>query len=58
MAFAYEELLSWRGMKKQMKNKLFFLSHGYREAVTTLVPQIPASLATPHFFLLAAITKH
>lgn len=56
--FAYKELLSWRGKKKQKKNKVFCLSHGYREAVTTLVPQIPASLATPHFFLLAAITKH
>lgn len=54
----------WRttlsGREKQMKRE-FLWKHSFRacrETVTTLVPQIPASLATHHFLLLAPITQH
>ena len=47
-------VLSWRGKKKQMESKLFCLSHGYREAVTALVPQILASLRMPYFFFVGS----
>ena len=61
MAFAYElylvgEKTFWE--KKQMESKLFCPFHGYREAITSLVPQTLVCLGMPHFFLLLPITQH
>lgn len=60
----WQGICLWRttlsGREKQMKSEFLLKhsSHDYREAVTTLVPQIPASLASHHFLWLAPITQH